>query len=140
MISLPGLMVVDAVDTVTAKLDIVVQAQKAGVPVISCMGTGNKLNASRLTVTDIYKTSVCPLAKVMRRELKKRGVKKLKVVYSTEEPIKTGSRTPGSVAFVPLCGRTHCRGRGGLGSHRGNTGKRAKSRKRRGGRKEDAGK
>lgn len=93
--------VVDAVDTVTAKLDIVVQAQKAGVPVISCMGTGNKLDASRLTVTDIYKTSVCPLAKVMRRELKKRGVKKLKVVYSTEEPIKTGSRTPGSVAFVP---------------------------------------
>ena len=93
--------VVDAVDTVTAKLDIVVQAQKAGVPVISCMGTGNKLDASRLTVTDIYKTSVCPLAKVMRRELKKRGVKKLKVVYSTEEPVKTGSRTPGSMAFVP---------------------------------------
>lgn len=93
--------VVDAVDTVTAKLDIVCRAQKAGVPVLSCMGTGNKMDPSRLEVTDIYKTSVCPLARVMRRELKKRDVRKLKVVCSTEEPVKTGSRTPGSVAFVP---------------------------------------
>ena len=93
--------VVDAVDTVTAKLDIICQAQRAGVPVISCMGTGNKLDPSRLEVTDIYKTSVCPLARVMRRELKKREVRRLKVVYSTEEPVKTGSRTPGSIAFVP---------------------------------------
>ena len=93
--------VVDAIDTVTAKIDIIMQAQKAGVPVISCMGAGNKLDPSRFEVTDIYKTSVCPLAKVMRRELKKRGVKKLKVVYSREEAIKTGSRTPGSIAFVP---------------------------------------
>ena len=93
--------VVDAIDTVTAKIDIAVQSQKAGVPVISCMGAGNKLDPTRFEVTDIYKTSVCPLARVMRRELKKRGVKKLKVVYSREEAIKTGSRTPGSVAFVP---------------------------------------
>lgn len=102
--------VVDAVDTVTAKIDIIMQAQAAGVPVISSMGAGNKLDATRLTVTDIYKTTMCPLAKVMRRELKKRGVKKLKVVYSTEKAIKpigeveenTGRRsTPGSIAYVP---------------------------------------
>lgn len=93
--------VVDAIDTVTAKLDIVEQAQRAGVPVISCMGTGNKMDASRFEVTDIYKTTVCPLAKVMRRELKKRGIRKLKVVYSKEEPIKTGVRTPGSMSYVP---------------------------------------
>ena len=71
--------VVDAVDTVTAKLQIIMQAKEAGVPVISCMGVGNKLNPTELCIEDIYKTSVCPLAKVMRRELKKRGVKKLKV-------------------------------------------------------------
>lgn len=93
--------VVDAIDTVTAKIDIAVQARKAGVPVISCMGAGNKLDPTRFEVADIYKTSVCPLARVMRRELKKRNVKKLKVVYSREEAIKTGSRMPGSVAFVP---------------------------------------
>lgn len=80
--------VVDAVDTVTAKIALVLQAQAAGVPVISSMGTGNKINPMKFEVTDIYKTSVCPLAKVMRRELKRRGVKKLKVVYSREEPIK----------------------------------------------------
>lgn len=93
--------VVDAIDTVTAKIDIVVQAQKAGVPVISCMGAGNKLDPSRFEIADIYETSVCPLARVMRRELKKRGVKKLKVVYSKEEAIKTGARTPGSIACLP---------------------------------------
>ncbi|MBR6149722.1 MAG: tRNA threonylcarbamoyladenosine dehydratase [Lachnospiraceae bacterium] len=79
--------VVDAVDTVTAKIDIIMQAQKAGVPVMSSMGAGNKLDPTKFQVADIYKTSVCPLAKVMRRELKKRGVKKLKVVYSTEEAL-----------------------------------------------------
>lgn len=80
--------VVDAVDTVTAKLDIIVQAKEAGVPVISAMGAGNKLNPAEMEVADIYKTKMCPLAKVMRRELKKRGIKKLKVVYSKEKPLR----------------------------------------------------
>ena len=117
--------VVDAVDTVSAKLQIIMQAKEAGVPVISSMGAGNKLDPARFQVADIYETSVCPLARVMRRELKKRGVKSLKVVYSTEEPITpkvpdedgivsagTGEsasggitprkrQKPGSVAFVP---------------------------------------
>lgn len=102
--------VVDAVDTVTAKIELVMQAQKAGVPIISSMGAGNKLDPSKFEVTDIYKTSVCPLARVMRRELKKRDVKHLKVVYSTEKALepkfdlseKEGRRAvPGSVAFVP---------------------------------------
>lgn len=100
--------VVDAVDTVTAKLQLILQAQEAGVPIISCMGTGNKLNPAMLEVEDIYKTSVCPLAKVMRHELKKRGVKKCKVVYSKELPHKsglfdeeTGKAVPGSMSFVP---------------------------------------
>lgn len=100
--------VVDAVDTVTAKIELVMQAEEAGVPIISCMGAGNKLNPAMFQVADIYKTSVCPLAKVMRRELKKRNIKHLKVVYSKEEPIKTGSPdmdrrdiVPGSTAFVP---------------------------------------
>lgn len=109
--------VVDAVDTVTAKIQLVMQAEEAGVPIISSMGAGNKLNPAEFEITDIYKTSVCPLAKVMRRELKKRNIKHLKVVYSKEEPItpmendgedsqKEGMgtkrrATPGSVAFVP---------------------------------------
>ena len=102
--------VVHAVDTVTAKIELVMQAQKAGVPIISSMGAGNKLDPSKFEVTDIYKTSVCPLARVMRRELKKRDVKHLKVVYSTEKALepkfdlseKEGRRAvPGSVAFVP---------------------------------------
>lgn len=80
--------VVDAVDTVTAKLQLVLQAKEAEVPIISSMGAGNKLDPARFEVEDIYKTSVCPLAKVMRRELKKRGVKKLKVVYSKEKPVR----------------------------------------------------
>ena len=78
----------DAVDTVTAKIALVMKAKEMNIPIISSMGAGNKLDASKFEVADIYKTSVCPLAKVMRRELKKRGVKKLKVVYSKEEPIK----------------------------------------------------
>ena len=100
--------VVDAVDNVTAKIEIIRRAKEAGVPVISSMGTGNKLYPQMLEVADIYKTSVCPLAKVMRRELKKRGVKKLKVVYSKEEPQpakavdeQTGKAIPASIAFVP---------------------------------------
>lgn len=93
--------VVDAVDTVTAKIGLVMEAQTAGVPVISSMGAGNKLDASRFEVADIYETSVCPLARVMRRELKKRGVKRLKVVYSREAPIRHEGDVPGSAAFVP---------------------------------------
>ena len=104
--------VVDAVDTVSAKLAIVENAIRAGTPVISAMGAGNKLNAEAFEVADISKTSVCPLAKAVRRELKKRGIEHLKVVYSKEEPVKVelpdgvelpqGKKTvPGSVAFVP---------------------------------------
>ncbi len=117
--------VVDAVDTVTAKLEIIMQAKACNVPVISCMGAGNKLDPTKFQVADIYKTSMCPLAKVMRHECKKRGIKKLKVVYSTEQPTRPledmsiSCRTncicppgaqhkcterrdiPGSVSFVP---------------------------------------
>lgn len=95
--------VADAIDTVTAKIELVLQAQKAGVPIISSMGTGNKLDPTRFEIADIYETSVCPLAKVMRRELRQRGVERLKVLYSKEEPIKftVGRSVPGSVSFVP---------------------------------------
>lgn len=80
--------VVDAIDTVTGKIEIILQAQQAGIPVISSMGTGNKLDPSQLKIADIYQTSVCPLARVMRRELKKRNIRALKVIYSEEEPAK----------------------------------------------------
>ena len=113
--------IVDAIDTITAKIDIIVRAQEAGVPIMSSMGAGNKIDPTKFVVTDIYKTSICPLAKVMRKELKARGVKKLKVVYSTEvarKPIELNKsevrtqvepdqvilkkrQTPGSTAFVP---------------------------------------
>lgn len=103
--------VVDAIDTVSGKLMLVEQANAAGVPIISCMGAGNKLDPTRFEVADIYQTSVCPLARVMRAACKKRGVKRLKVVYSTETArtplqsgeIPQGSRRsiPGSVSFVP---------------------------------------
>lgn len=108
--------IVDAVDTVSAKLELACEASSAGIPIISSMGTGNKLNPLGFQICDIYETSVCPLARVMRRELKKRGVKKLKVVYSKEVPLKhaedidaqesipeDSSRRslPGSTAFVP---------------------------------------
>lgn len=117
--------VIDAVDTVTAKIDLIMRANEAGVPIISCMGAGNKLDPTQFEVADIYKTEICPLARVMRRELKKRGVKKLKVVYSKEKPTRpiedmaiscrencicppgaerkcTDRRDiPGSIAFVP---------------------------------------
>ena len=104
--------VIDAIDTVTSKLILIEEAKKAGVPVISCMGTGNKFHPERFEVTDISKTSVCPLAKVMRKELKVRGIKNVKVVYSKEEPQKpaeskeTGKRQiPGSLSFVPPVAR-----------------------------------
>lgn len=117
--------IIDAIDTVTGKIELVMQAQSAGTPIISSMGAGNKLDPTAFEVADIYKTSICPLARVMRRELKKRGVKKLKVVYSKEEALtpivtdenscakhcicpKEAQRTctvrrqiPGSTAFVP---------------------------------------
>jgi len=104
--------VVDAIDTVSGKIGLIMEAKKAGTPIISAMGAGNKLNPSLFEVADIYKTSVCPLAQVMRRELKKRGVEELKVVYSKEKPLKpvvskeeldeSGKRQiPGSVSFVP---------------------------------------
>ena len=104
--------VVDAIDTVSAKLDIIEKCLKANTPIISSMGTGNKLDPSKLIITDISKTSVDPLAKVMRRELRKRNIEHLKVIYSTEQPIKplkdisegTSRRSiPGSSAFVPPC-------------------------------------
>lgn len=101
--------IVDAIDTVTAKIELVMRADKLNIPIISSMGTGNKLDPTRFEVADIYKTSVCPLAKVMRKELKVRGIKKLKVVYSKEEPINVDNETdssskkrvPASISFVP---------------------------------------
>ena len=94
--------IVDAIDTVTAKIELVVRANKLNIPIISCMGTGNKLETTKFEVKDIYKTSVCPLAKVMRKELRSRDIKKLKVVYSKEEPKKVnGSQVPASISFVP---------------------------------------
>ena len=104
--------IVDAIDTVTAKLALVQYANEHEIPIISCMGTGNKLHPEMFKITDISKTSVCPLCKVMRKELKNRGIKHLKVLYSEEKPIDTSSRVteeekgakrslPGSIAFVP---------------------------------------
>ncbi len=100
--------IIDAIDNVTAKIELIKRAYEANIPIISSMGTGNKLHPELLEVSDIYKTSVCPLARVMRRELKNRGVKKLKVVYSKEEPIKSvidenGRHAPASAVFVPAC-------------------------------------
>jgi tRNA A37 threonylcarbamoyladenosine dehydratase len=93
--------VVDCIDNVTAKLELIERCNSLGVPVISSMGTGNKVHPEMLEISDISKTSVCPLARVMRRELKKRGIYKLPVVYSKEEPIKADSSVPGSVSFTP---------------------------------------
>lgn len=93
--------VIDAIDTVSGKIGLVMCCKEAGTPIISAMGAGNKLDPTRFEVADIYETSVCPLARVMRRELKARGVEHLKVVYSREEAIRTGTRMPGSVSFVP---------------------------------------
>ena len=102
--------IIDAIDSVSSKIELILRAKAAGVPIISSMGAGNKLDPTAFEVSDIYKTSVCPLARVMRTELKKRGVKSLKVVYSKEEPKKavvedpsgtTVRHSPGSIAFVP---------------------------------------
>lgn len=100
--------IVDAIDTVTGKLALIENAKKRATPIISCMGAGNKLDPTAFEVADIYKTSVCPLAKIMRKELRKRGIKELKVVYSKEEPAKCVAfeenatrNAPASVAFVP---------------------------------------
>ena len=109
--------IVDAVDTVTAKIELVIRANKLNIPIISCMGTGNKLDPTKFEIADIYKTSVCPLAKVMRKELRQRGIKNLKVLYSKEEPLKIDNiaqenyktnyestskrQVPGSISFVP---------------------------------------
>ena len=92
---------VDCIDNVTAKLELVERCNRLGVPVISSMGTGNKLHPEMLEIADISKTSVCPLARVMRRELKKRGINKLPVVYSKEEPVKTELSVPCSMSFTP---------------------------------------
>lgn len=93
--------VVDAVDTLSTKIKLVEKSTNINVPIISSMGAGNKLSPEKFEISDIYKTSVCPLAKKMRKELKQRGIKKLKVVYSKEEPIKIDSKVPGSISFVP---------------------------------------
>ncbi|MDD4169525.1 MAG: tRNA threonylcarbamoyladenosine dehydratase [Desulfotomaculaceae bacterium] len=117
--------IIDSIDTVTGKIDLILNAQQQGIPIISCMGAGNKLDPTKFQITDIYKTSVCPLARVMRKELRKRGVTSLKVVFSKEEPLKpqendgSGCRynrtclgstketctvrrqVPGSISFVP---------------------------------------
>lgn len=96
--------IVDAIDTVTGKIELVCKANELNIPIISAMGTGNKLDPTKFEVTDIYKTSVCPLAKVMRKELRSKGIPKLKVVYSKEEPIKPNDgdyKTPASISFVP---------------------------------------
>lgn len=101
--------IADAIDTVSAKIDLAVKSQELSVPMISCMGTGNKLDPTKFTISDIFKTSGCPLCRVMRSELRKRGVRKLNVVWSPEEPVKplatdedSGKRqTPGSLPFVP---------------------------------------
>lgn len=105
--------IVDAIDTVTSKLALIEAAEETGLPILSSMGTGNKLDPSRFQIRDIYDTSVCPLCRVIRRELRKRGIPKLKVLYSLEEPIKPeaspeppedGKRqVPGSISFVPSC-------------------------------------
>ena len=96
--------IVDAIDTVTGKIELVCKANELNIPIISAMGTGNKLDSTKFEVVDIYKTSVCPLANVMRKELRARGIEKLKVVYSKEEPIKPNDgdyKTPASISFVP---------------------------------------
>ncbi len=104
--------VVDSIDTVSSKIELIMQAKSLNVPIISCMGTGNRLDPTRFKVADIYKTEGCPLAKVMRKELKRRNISNLKTVYSKEEPVKLqndkeildekkNKKTPGSISFVP---------------------------------------
>ena len=95
--------IVDAVDNVSAKIDIICKAKAAGIPVISSMGTGNKLEPTMFRIADIEKTKVCPLAKVVRKELRKQGIEGVKVLYSEEEPKKNSERSPASISFVPSC-------------------------------------
>lgn len=100
--------IIDAIDNITAKKELIYRANMHNIPIISCMGTGNKLHPEMLEITDIYKTSVCPLARVIRRELKSMGIDSLKVIYSREEPIKSvitedGHHAPASAIFVPAC-------------------------------------
>ena len=96
--------VIDAVDTVKTKISIIEKAKTIGIPVISAMGAGNKLEANKFEIADIYKTDVCPLARTMRKELRKRNIKDVKVVYSKEEPV-IKERTPASISYVPaICG------------------------------------
>lgn len=93
--------IIDAIDNVTAKIDLAIKSQELGISMIASMGTGNKLDPTAFKITDIYKTDTCPLCRIMRRELKARNVKKLKVLYSTEIPKNGGERTPASISFVP---------------------------------------
>lgn len=103
--------IVDAIDTVKSKIELIIQAKKLNIPIISSMGTGNKLNPNKFEITDISKTSICPLAKIVRQELKKRNIEKVKVIYSKENPIKikkeeyeeqtNKKQIPGSISFVP---------------------------------------
>jgi len=93
--------VIDAIDNVSAKIAIAEYCYKNGIPIIASMGTGNKLDQSRFRITDIKKTEVCPLAKVMRRELRLRGISNIEVLWSDEQPLKNGERTPASISFVP---------------------------------------
>ena len=99
--------VIDCIDTITSKINLVERANKLKIPIISCMGTGNKLDPTKFEIADIYKTSVCPMAKVMRKELRQRGIDKLKVLYSKEEPaehkqlVENGKQVPASISFVP---------------------------------------
>ena len=95
--------VADCIDTVTAKIELVKNCKELGIPIISAMGTGNKLDPSKLTITDIYKTNTCPLAKVMRKELRKRKIESLKVIYSTEEPIKPDNESESSCKTNCIC-------------------------------------
>lgn len=93
--------IIDAIDNVTAKIDLAIKSQELNIPIIASMGTGNKLDPTAFKITDIYKTDTCPLCRVMRKELKARNVKKLKVLYSTEIPKNDGERTPASISYVP---------------------------------------
>lgn len=93
--------IVDAIDTVSAKIELICRASALNIPIISCMGTGNKIHPEMLEISDISKTSVCPLARVMRRELRNRGIDRLNVLYSREQPLATSSRVPASSSFTP---------------------------------------
>ncbi|MBQ7499613.1 MAG: tRNA threonylcarbamoyladenosine dehydratase [Clostridia bacterium] len=96
-------IIADAIDCVTSKADMICAAKERGIYIVSCMGTGNKLDPTRFRIADIYKTEVCPLARAMRTILRKRGIDSVDVLYSSEPPVNTGRRTPASISFVPSC-------------------------------------